>query len=310
MAPEYLDISNSMTWEEGLPRPQWDLIESWIEAQVAPDEWDAAYTAVGRQWLAVLSASLGRHYAVAESDDWLVLAPRTDGLPESLIHLASRFWHALTEMLPGVADHSFAGKKVILALADQENYYRHLSAYYPEGRHGGSGGINIRQGYYHVAVCGSKAHQLETVLAHELTHASLSHLALPLWVEEGLAQMFEQDAAGRAPLRMSEESARRHKRYWTIHGLDEFWRGDGFLKPGKIQGLCYQLAEILVRLLIEEHRPGWFGLAKGKPRRLLEFLRSANTQDCGASAAETHLDLTLSTMAGWFLGPGEWGPSL
>jgi len=145
-------------------------------------------------------------------------------------------------------------------------------------------------------------------LAHELTHAALSHLTLPLWLEEGLCQTFEHLLAGRVPLLLDGQLAARHKRYWNRRGLDEFWHGTGFAQPGKVQELSYQLAEVLLRLLIEESRPRLFGLVRRPRQRLLEFLRTADEEDCGAAACRESLQRELGDLAALFLGPGEWSP--
>src|SRR5262249_28509547 len=149
-------------------------------------------------------------------------------------------------------------------------YYRYVSVFYPEGTHGGSGGVHVRDGYPHLVVLAPVHLQAAMTLAHEMTHASLAHLSLPAWVEEGLAQIFECQGGGR-PLLLDATEAARHKKYWARQSLEAFWRGEGFLRPGKVQKLSYQLAEVLLRLLFEEFRPRWFGWSKEPRRRLLDF---------------------------------------
>ena len=122
-------------------------------------------------------------------------------------------------------------------LKDAATYYRYLSVYYPEGRHGGSVGSRIREGYPHIALVGVEMRNLEGSLAHELTHASLDHLPLPLWVEEGLAQILECGLSGRSELLVNGEMAAQHKRFWERRGLDPFWWGKGFGRADKGQRL-------------------------------------------------------------------------
>jgi hypothetical protein len=111
-------------------------------------------------------------------------------------------------------------------------------------------------------------------------------------------------------LLVDRETADKMKRGWGKRGLDGFWRGESFLAPGKAQHYSYLLAEILVQLLIEDHRPRWFGLAKGSQKRLFAFLRNADGLDCGEAAARDHLGVGLSDLTARFLGPGDWAPSL
>jgi len=310
MSASELDISGLLTREEGLPRPQWDLIGPWIEAHCAPDARRDAWTAVERQWLAELGPALGGGYEVIESDNFLALAAGADEIGSRLVQFGERCRAAMLSALGGVADFEGLGKQLVVALRTRDHYYRYIAPHYPDGEHGGSVGVHIREGYPHVALHGKQLWALENTLAHELTHVALHHLSMPQWLEEGLAQMFEHDMTGRQLLEVDAEMAGRHKRYWGKHGLDELWRGDGFSRPGKVQELSYQLAEVLVRLLVEEGRPRWFGWVRGPQRRLFAFLRGASASDCGEAACRDHLGLGLSDLAARFLGPGDWSPGL
>jgi hypothetical protein len=305
-----LDITDAITWEDGLPVPQWDLIAAWVEARGDPEApWDA-WTAVARQWLTALGPALGGRYGVSETEHFLGLAPTGEGIGPSLLGFAERCRSQLLSLLGGVTDFLVPGKQVVVALASEDDYYRYISLFSPDGEQGGSAGLHIREGYPHVALRGNVRWARETVLAHELTHSALHYLGLPQWIEEGLAQMFEHDMAGRSLLELDPEKAGEHKRYWGKRGLDAFWRGEGFSRPGKVQELSYQLAEILIRLLVEDSRPRWFGLVKEPRTRFFAFLRGARASDCGEWACRRHLGFGLSDLAAKFLGPGDWGPKL
>jgi hypothetical protein len=310
MATPHLDISDSFTWEEGLPHPQWDLINTWVKEHVPPDDRSEVWTDIASQWLRQLGGALGRGYQLGESDHFLLLAGQSLPNADLLLGFGERCRQRLVTVLAQVAAFRSPGKQVVLLLDTADAYYTYLSVYYPEGHHGGSAGVHVREGYQHVALWGKDLAVVENVLAHEMTHASLGYLSMPQWVEEGLAQMFEHDSTGRSLLQVDAEMASEHKRYWSNNGLDAFWRGEGFLRPGKVQKLSYQLAEILLRLLFEDFRPRWFGIDKGPRQRLLAFLKEADAIDCGAAAAQEHLGQGLSHLAGRFLGPGDWAPSL
>jgi hypothetical protein len=307
MTPQ-LDISDSFEWVEDLPRPQWDVIEAWVESHVGDSQACEVWTDIARQWLHKLGEPLGPAYEVHESTHCLLLAPFDDDTPELLLRLLESSRHALLSILEGVAEFRTPGKQVAIVLGSGPEYYAYVSAFDAEGHHGGSIGSQIRQGYPHVVACGRVLFTLQSTLAHEMTHAALAHLTLPLWLEEGLTQMFEQDMVGRQELLLDGEIARRHKRYWAKHGLQGFWSGAGFSQPGKVQELCYQLSEILLRLLAAEHRPRWFGFDRGPQRRLQAFLREADASDCGQAAAVRHLYFDLAELAAKVLGPGDWSP--
>jgi hypothetical protein len=280
-----VDISGLLTWDEGLPRPQWDLVTAWVENCVPLHGRHDAWTTIGRQWLEKLGPALGRRYTLDESEHFLLLAPQQEPSRTVLLRFGEQSRQRLLTSLPGITDFRIPGKLVVLSCQNSDDYYRYISLFYPEGHHGDSGGVQIREGYSHIVLNGQQLENLENSLAHELTHASLSHLGLAQWIEEGLAQMFEHDMTGRAVLLVDAEMAREHKRYWGKHGLDRFWRGNGFSSPGKVQKLSYELAEILLRLLFEEYRARWFGLDQKPRRRLLAFLGEATAADSGEAAA-------------------------
>jgi hypothetical protein len=310
MGGEDFDISGSCIWEEGVPHPQWDLIETRVASRADSRDESSAWAEVGRQWLARLREALGPGYEAGETDHFLGVAPKGDVGAGPLLRFAEQCRSTLLSGLGGVADFSARGKQVVVALRTPDAYYRYISAFYPEGEHGGSAGVHIREGYPHVALRGEREWTLQNALAHELTHVSLHQLSMPPWLEEGLAQMFEHDMTGRSLLQLDAETAASHKRYWGKHGLDAFWRGEGFLRAGKVQKLSYELAEILVRLLVEEARPRWFGIVRGHQQRFFAFLRQARQADCGQEACRTCLGFGMDELAGRFLGPGNWSPAL
>ena len=305
MTVQILDLSDSYLWNEGLPLVPRDFAQQWVNQHVEPENHDEAWTVISRQWLETFSRAMKQGYCVAESAHTLFLVPPSTTPLLSLLPFAENCQRELLRGLRGVTDFSAPGKQVVLVLRNKEDYYRHLSAFCSEGHHGDSSGMHIRSGYSHIVLCGTNVDDLQNTLAHELTHASLSHLSMPQWLEEGFAQLFESHMTGRALWVVDVEMAQAHRRYWFENGLDCFWHGDGFSQPGDVQDLCYQLAEILVRLLVEEYRPGWFGWHRKRHERLLTFLREANHEDCGVAAAETHLGLRLEDLAGRFLGPED-----
>src|SRR5262249_5828808 len=194
---EELDITDALTWEEGLPRPQWDLIDSWVQSRNDPDDQHDAWVLATRQWLTHLGNELNPPYEIAESDGFLLLGPMEDSDPHSLAWFAEKCRERLLSVLAGVANFDIPGKQVVIAFREQEEYYRYISAYYPEGQFGGSAGMHIRAGYPHVTIYGKLLWVLENSLAHELTHVALHLRSMPQWLEEGFAQMVEHDMTGR-----------------------------------------------------------------------------------------------------------------
>src|SRR5262249_25550872 len=162
-----------------------------------------------------------------------------------LLSVAERCRQHLLAVLPGVANFHSPGKYAILALKDQEDYYKYISSYYPEGHHGSSAGVHVKEGYPHIGLNGAAVSVADRTLAHELPHASVAYLELPRWLDEGLAQVFERFASGRPGLLIEPETAEKMKRGWGKRGLDSFWRGESFSAAGKAQMYSYMLAELL-----------------------------------------------------------------
>ena len=304
-APEF-DITDALAWDEGLPRPRWDVLDGRIGALADPGVQAAAWEAVDRQWVARLGAALGPGYQVAESGEFLVLAPDGEAAA-ALLWTAGRARGRLEEALPGVAEFP-PWRAVVLCFDTPDEYYQYLAPLYPEGEHGATGGMYISEGRPHVALHGREAWVRESALAHELTHAALHHLGGPQWLEEGLAQVVEQDVAGRPPAHLDGRRVAEHKRYWARHGLGAFWSGAGFARAGRVQGLSYELAEVLARTLLEDARPGWFARSYAARDRLLGFVRAARAVDAGEAACREHLGCGVGDLAARFLGPGDWSP--
>ena len=107
-----LDITESLDWRDGLPIPQWDIVESWIESRCAPAERASAWTSASRQWLGELGPALGfdggddagdSSYEQIESPHFLALVPRGDPWGRRLLPFAERCRAALLATLQGIA---------------------------------------------------------------------------------------------------------------------------------------------------------------------------------------------------------------
>ncbi len=92
---------------------------------------------------------------------------------------------------------------------------------------------------------------MQRTLLHEITHACLSHLELPLWVEEGMTQLAEEAAVNRwNRFQLEPQAAAEVRKYWRDRGLADFWWGRGFSGLDDGQSHSYRLADILFRSAI------------------------------------------------------------
>lgn len=174
------------------------------------------------------------------------------------------------------------GATNVVLFDDQETYYRYASHAYAEpGEYATSGGMYIDQPFGHFIAVKAEITALELVIAHEMTHASLAHLPLPLWLNEGLAVNTEHQLTRQPPpLYSPQELHARHRKHWTPQRIKAFWSGEAF-HDAESQLLAYDLA----RILVEQLSSDW--------PRFARFACVASVEDSGARAARDLLGIEL-----------------
>lgn len=310
MNPSGLDLKSLLLWERYLPLPQWDLVEDWIGNNIPADQQYDVWNDAARQWLDELAFAIDPLYEVCESDHFIAVVPRGRDFGTKLLRFAERSRTRLLQVLFDLADFATPGKELVIMLRNQTEYDRYVAVASRNDEATSSIGVHLRAGYPHIALNCFDLDGAENILAHEMTHAALHRLTMPQWIEEGLAQMFEHDMTGRQLLLLNNDLAESHKFHWDNESIQEFWHGSGFHRTDGIQSLNYQLAEILIRLLVQDHQPRWFGWDKSPQQKLATFLRTAKVDDCGARACRKTLGFELGELPARFLGPGDWEPML
>jgi hypothetical protein len=124
----------------------------------------------------------------------------------------------------------------------------------------------------------------------------VAHLRLPLWLNEGLAMLFQRTVAMAPHPLVDYELKERHLAFWNQETIQEFWSGISFRKPGDSNELSYSLAEITLTLLLEQ--PGDWGT----------FFKQAQWDDAGQTAALDFLGIDLGDVMSTFLGEDDWRP--
>jgi tetratricopeptide (TPR) repeat protein len=282
-----------------LPRPNWEVIQGWVQTNVAESNRSTIWREIAEDWLSVLNESLGNTYRVIRTERILFLAPGQDQNAAALLEDAESGLASITEALGGLACEEWVGPLVILLFADIESYSQYVSPADPEIEFVRSAGVCVKHGYVHIAVGPAPLESLQRTLLHELTHACLSHLMLPLWLEEGITQLAEESAIAHwGRFSLTNEDATELRRYWKAHGLGDFWWGRSFFFYDEGQRHSYRLAQILFRLIMSDF-----------PRRLPDFVRNAHADDAGESAAQEFLGRGLAQIAAQFLGHGRWDPT-
>jgi len=315
IAPEA--FADAFRFEGGSHRPDWEFIRRWIDDRFAPGETETAWNDAALLWLQRLRDDLGGGYSVHQSHRTLLLCDQPRDTARWLLDYAGTAGTAILERLGNVAWPDRFGKDVILIFSDEDDYYEYVAYHTPDGEQAASSGVCVHTGYTHIAAPWQDPRSTASIIVHELIHGGLSHLPLPLWLNEGVAVTLERAIAPptralgeshqatldadlldwRAPV-MWDELAERHFNFWTGQNIQSFWAGTSFYIPGDSNELSYSLAEVLFKHLTERADRAAFHA----------FLRRATQEDAGQSAAVEILGVDLGEIAGTFLGTGSWRP--
>lgn len=297
--PELIDlgeIDGAFSFEMGYSRPNWQIIRQAITQRgLGREDLQSVWTEAARQWVTQLRSDLGGDYTVIVSRRFILLAELDAEKSRYLLAYAERLMDEIHSRLGAAAWNTGLGSHVILLFSEQDDYYEYISYFYPEGTHPASGGCLIHKDYVHIAAW-YDSFGIRRTLAHELTHNCVAHLRLPLWLNEGLATMFDRSAAAMTNWVLDAELKERHLAFWNPETIQEFWAGTSFRKPGDSVELSYSLAEIFV--VLSSERKGDWGA----------FLQHAEVADAGQTAAIAILGIDLGDLAAIFLGKGNWRP--
>ena len=287
-------IDGAILEDHNFPRPQWKIIREWIKQNIAGEDIPSAWQEIAFDWLSLLRDRLSGNYSVNRSQNFLLLTSRSGVGVESILGTSESAVQNLVRWLGPIAEKRGNGPHVILDFANLEKYYDYVSHFHPPDSHTiASGGMFLGRGYQHIALPPSNG--MQDVLIHELTHNRLSHLSLPLWVEEGIAVTMERRIGGNKQGRLDRELDRKHRAYWSPETIAAFWSGDSFRNPvGEISHLSYSLAETLVDLMVQEFA------------NFMGFVARADRRDAGQEAARETFDVSLKDIAAAYLSEGEW----
>ncbi len=281
-----------------LPRVDWGVVTRWIDQHVPQAERRQAWAEVMDGWLDALDAALGKNNRAVRSENLLLFAPGDFPHFAELLDFGEAGLAEIIGALGDLAVERLHGPLVILLFADVATYGRYTLPFDPQAGEFHSGGMCFRDGYTHIALRPGPLNDLQRGMLHEITHACLAHLNLPQWLEEGLTQMAEEAATPHwQRFSLTSEKASELRDFWRSQGLSEFWWGQGFHAFDEAQQFSYQLAEVVFRLILSQHR-----------KQLPEFVRRACADDAGDGAARDVLGKGVATIAQQFLGSGNWEP--
>jgi len=271
--------------EVSYSRPDWNEVAKSVEHITDPVQLDQFWTEQCNDWLLDLKEQLGSDYQIINSNNFQVVTSQSDRYNTLLINSLERTLKRILQALPGIASDQGFGPHVALVIENQEQYYDYIAAYHPdEGEFGLSSGIFIDEGYGHFVFPVQEITYAEPIAVHELTHALLAHLPIPLWLNEGLAVSMEEFLADQIPPMLDHKQMALHASYWNEDRIAAFWKGDSFSYSDDGQDLSYELAYILVKKLT------------GNMKQFAEFVNIANGEDGGFAAANKVWGISLNSL--------------
>jgi hypothetical protein len=280
--------------ENGFPYPDWRKISQFVRENSPEGKWEDTWNDIAAQWIEKLALALGPQYVAGQSAHFFFVSMRPPEGRQQLMATAEVFWTRLMRELRGFQFPKSFGKQAVVLIENVDDYYRYTARFYPGEQNTLSAGVFLSRGYSHVVIPDGSQNVYST-LAHELAHNAFLGFPLPTWVNEGMAQFLESNIRHVRTFRFDANLADEHYACWTTESIQEFWFGRSFHDPEKSR-LSYSLAEILLCLMMQEN---W---------NVREFVQQAHWRDAGQAAATAALGRTLGSIAGIFLGEGDWEP--
>jgi hypothetical protein len=183
-APTLVDpaaLAPAFSFQDGFHRADWGFIHRWIKSHISPEDLEQAWNEAALIWVTKLREDLGGEYRILQSPQTVLLCDRPLETVRWLLDYAGRAAVAVKDYLDRVAYRGGLGKNVLFIFSDEDDYYQYLAPHLSEGEQAASGGVCIHSGYIHIAFPWRDDFDTANAIMHELTHACLAHLPLPLW---------------------------------------------------------------------------------------------------------------------------------
>lgn len=304
------EVDSNLIRHNGLPILDWEAVRRWLESAATDELRGTAWSACERAWLAHFCQALGKGYQVAESEHAIVVSSHQPRVVRATLEFMECSLRSVVRVLDGVAQVMPWGKEILIVLDNAEDYYNYISFYYPDEdrEFSYSGGIHISAGCSHYVTIKGELAEIEPVIVHEMTHGCLSHLQLPLWLNEGLAVNAELQLANRGqPAYSPQDMHNKHRAFWGSGEIQEFWSGQSFHRSDDGNMLSYDLA----RILVQQFAKDWIAFRN--------FVLQADWRDAGAESARNHLGVDLGELVRALLesaptvslapDPAQWKPA-
>ena len=254
------------------------------------------WTIVVREWLGRMSGEANSKSSVSETESLVILSPFTGEQQTRRAQSLEQSAKEVTTYLGEAVAIDRLGKPAVLIFPDPVTYSNYIAPFYPEGSVVPmSGGLCLtHSGYVHLAMYYDPDTDLNPVFVHELTHAYLSHLTLPAWMDEAVAMRMENLVAGYPPRPFDRDIYDRLQAHWNEETLQQFITGESWEIPGDSFELSYQLAEIIWKK-IETN-------LDATQEEVQELIVSSSWNDGGEHALQDIFGIGLNDLFKSFLG--------
>jgi len=282
---------------EAFPRPDWNAVYEYVDKECDGTDKQELWCNIARTWLNKLKSKLPANYITHESDNFILLTSEDESYVEHFLNFLEGALNEILTTLTGIASDDGYGKHVVIIFDDIDSYYSYISYFYPdEGVFGISSGVFLNEGYGHFVFPHQDIAYAESIAAHEMTHALLAHLPIPVWLNEGIAVTVENHIVGALPFRIDKEMIERHRKFWGKDEVQEFWSGESFVRADEGQELSYHLAQFAVTTLSQDYDT------------FVQYANKADHSDGGEAAANEIFEGSLGGLLINILGDEDWSP--
>ncbi|MFT5106040.1 MAG: hypothetical protein ACI9UA_001663 [Pseudoalteromonas tetraodonis] len=291
--------------DKEFPQPDWERLYGWVEISFDPEARDAEFMGIARRWVAGICEQLGDGYRVRESEHFMLVSLVPEEKQTELLVFLEQCYVQICAALPCLVEEQPEGKCPVLVIADHSRFYDYLDDFVGDGsdEYAAVGGVFLNRGWGHFAVPSSDLRQYRNVFSHELCHALLSPLRLPVWLDEAITMTVEDSVTKTNPYILDREIIEKHQEYWDEERIQGFWTGESFCYTDDGQGLSYHLAQFVLNALYQG--------GSTPPGLINDFILAAGaSNDAGFQAAQDVLGFDIGELLDRLLGSGNWFPML
>jgi len=295
------DLSGAFEVRYGIPQPKWTQICDALGDD--PQEWRPFL----RDWTNRVAAALGSSALVYNTQRAIVVTDVEEHDAHRAVRIIERAVGAIEDACLSPDHSDRAWPRLFFIMNSRERYYDFAAGGTEAGEAAfldtlapadtddleseiASAGMCFRAGYIHILIEYQRDDYFPHVIAHEFTHAVNTTRELPLWLDEGLAEVlaarFMYGGQYKDRFILDRLLWKDMAECWKRNGFEELWAGTAFTNL-ELSHPAYNLVPLLTINLIE--RCG--------EKQFFDFLDHVNHEDHGETAVKQLVGLSLDDFA-------------